>query len=83
MGELIVTFVVIPAAVIGTVLVAVAWRERGRTLAALARSLEHARLIAAHAWNAALLANGRLANLEDRVRNLERVAHDHGRERQP
>jgi hypothetical protein len=80
MGELVLAHVVIPVVVIGSVLATVAGRERRRVLGVLNEALRHVRLIAGQAWNAALVANARVANLEERVRHLERVAHDHGRE---
>ena len=80
MVELALTLVVVPVLVIGVVLAMATRRERRAALAYLTEAVRHLYLIAGQAWNAALVANARVANLEERVRHLERVAHDHGRE---
>ena len=80
MAELVLTLVVIPVLVIGSVLALAGRRERRAVIASLAEAVRHVQLIAGQAWNAALVANARVANLEDRVRALERRAHYHERD---
>jgi len=80
MGVLVFTLVVVPLVIIGLVLAVAGRHERRAVIASLAEAVRHLRLIAGQAWNAALVANARVANLEERVRVLERVTHDHGRE---
>jgi hypothetical protein len=76
MAELI-ALVIAPVAVIGSVLLAVAWRSQRTGLRELIAMAGHARLVATHAWNAAYSAHARLAAMDERVRRLERTAHDH------
>jgi hypothetical protein len=80
MVELVLTLVVVPVLVIGVVLAMATRRERRASLAYLTEAVRHLYLIAGQAWNAALQANTRIANLEERVRHLERSAHDHRRD---
>jgi hypothetical protein len=78
MGGLIFTLVVLPSLVIGLAIALAGRRERRPVTASLAGRIRYLYVLAGQAWTSALQAHARMANLEDRVRELERNAHGHG-----
>jgi hypothetical protein len=77
MTALLLAFVVIPAVVIVTALAIGLGRDRRP------RAPERETVLAAHAWFGGVTANQRVARLEERVRRLELLAHEHGRQHLP
>jgi hypothetical protein len=81
MVALLLALVVIPTVVIVSALVM--GLRRDRRAGQGSRAPQRETTLAAHAWVSGFTANQRVAHLEERVRRLEHLAHEHGRQHLP